>query len=64
MEFLAIDEELNEVAQALDDAVAHLLPPPPIKFCHNRALLSSLPHLLYNSESELDSDNEMDPDLP
>ena len=27
-EFLAFDEELNEVAQALDEAVAHLLPHP------------------------------------
>ena len=64
MEFLAFDEELNEVAQALDDAVAHLLPPPLIMFCHKRA-----PHRPYhtysnNSESELDSDNEMDLDLP
>ena len=32
VEFLAFDEELNEVAQALDKDVAHLLPPPPIKF--------------------------------
>ena len=29
MEFLAFDEELNIVAQALDDVVACLLPPPP-----------------------------------
>ena len=29
MEFLAFDKELNKVAQALDEAVAHLLPPPP-----------------------------------
>ena len=28
-EFLAFDEELNKVAQALDAAVAHLLPQPP-----------------------------------
>ena len=28
-EFLAFDEELNEVAQALDNMVAHLLPPAP-----------------------------------
>ena len=64
-EFLAFDEELNEVAQALDDVVVHLLPPP-----HNQVLpqqghaQAPLPHLLYNSESEPDSDNEMDPDLP
>ena len=29
MEFLAFDEDLNEVAQVLDDVVAQLLPPPP-----------------------------------
>ena len=29
MEFLAFDEELNEVAQGLDDTIAHLLPPSP-----------------------------------
>ena len=28
-DFLAFDEELNEVAQALDGVVAHLLLPPP-----------------------------------
>ena len=28
-EFLAFDEVLDEVMQALDEAVAHLLPPPP-----------------------------------
>ena len=63
-EFLAFDEELNEVAQGLDDMVAHLLSPPPIKFCHNRTPHRPLPHLIYNSESEPDSDNEMDLDLP
>ena len=26
--------------------------------------MGPLPHLIYNSESEPDSDNEMDPDLP
>ena len=38
-------------------------PHPLIKFLHNRAMHRPLPHLLYNSESEPDSDNEMDPDL-
>ena len=28
MEIMAFDEELNEVAQVLDEAVAHLLLPP------------------------------------
>ena len=37
-EFLAFDEELNEVSQSLDDVVAHLLPPPLIKLIHNRAM--------------------------
>ena len=64
VEFLTFDEELNEVAQVLDDVVAHLLPPPPIKFCHNGPAQAPLPHLIYNSESEPDSDNELDPDLP
>ena len=64
-EFLAFDDELNEVAQALDDAVVHLLSPPPNKVLpqegHGQV---SLPHLIYNSESEPDSNNEIDPDLP
>ena len=62
-EFLAFDEELNKVAQILDEAVAHLLPPNQVlpQQGHAQALL---PHLVYNSESEPDSDNELDPDLP
>ena len=36
-EFLASDEELNKVTQALDEAVAQLLPHPLIKFLYNRA---------------------------
>ena len=63
-EFLAFDEGSNEVAKALDDAVACLLPHPLIKFCQNRAPHRPPPHFLYNSESELDSDNEMDLYLP
>ena len=35
-EIMAFDEELDEVAPVLDEAVAHLLPPPPIKLHHNR----------------------------
>ena len=62
-EFLAFDGELNEVAQALDDVVVHLLPPDQVlpQQGHAQALFS---HLLYNSESEPDSDNDMNPDLP
>ena len=33
-------------------------------FCNNRALHSPLPHLIYNSKSKPDSDNEMDLGLP
>ena len=44
MEFLAFDKELNEVAQALDDTVACLLPPPPFNFHHNRTLHKSPYH--------------------
>ena len=63
--FLAFDEKLNEVDQALDDVVAHLLPPPPDKVLSQQGLAQApLPLLLYNSESELDSDNEIDLDLP
>ena len=38
MEIMAFDEELTDVAQVLDEAVAHLLlpPPTPIKFHYNR----------------------------
>ena len=44
VEFLAFNEEVNEVAQALDEAVAHLLPPPLIIFCHNRTTHRTLSH--------------------
>ena len=64
MEFLAFDEELNEVAQALDDTVAHLLPPPHSSSATTGPCTGPLPHLIYNSGSQLDSNNEMDPDLP
>ena len=39
-EIMAFNEELNEVAQVLDEVVAHLLlpPPAPIRFHHNRTL--------------------------
>ena len=61
---MAFDEELNEVTQALDEAVAHLLLPPPDQVPPQQGHIQApLPHLLYNSESELDSDDDMDPDL-
>ena len=62
---LAFNEGLNGVAQAYDEAVAHLLPTYP-----NQVLIEQeptedpLPYLIYNSESEPDSDIELDPNLP
>ena len=67
MEIMAFNEELNEVSQVLDEAVAHLLPPPPDP---NQVPLQQypaqdpLPHLTYNLESKPDSDDELDPDIP
>ena len=61
---MVFNEGLNEVVQALDEAVAHLLPTNP-----NQVLIQQdptqdpLPHLVYNLESELDSNNELDPDF-
>ena len=64
-EFLAFNEKLNEVAQALDEAVAHLLPIDPNQVPSQQdPTQDPLPHLVYNSDSEQDSDNEIDPDLP
>ena len=65
VEFLTFDTELNEVAQVLDDIVACLLPPPPDQALPQQGHTQApVPHLIYNSESEPDSDNEMDMDLP
>ena len=65
MEFLAFDEDLNEVAQALDEAVAGLLLPNSNKIPPQQdPAQDPSPHLVYNSDSELDSDNEPDPDFP
>ena len=64
MGFLAFDEELNEVAQVLDDAAVHLLPSPQSSSATIGPCSGPLPHIPYTSESEPDSDNEMDPDLP
>ena len=65
-EIMAFDEELKEVALVLDEAVAPPITPPsnpnqvPIQ---QDPTQDPLPHLIYNLESELDS-NEWDPDLP
>ena len=74
-EFLAFGEELNEVTQAFDEAVVHLLPPPPdqqhtppVVPQHGPPLqdnaLAAPPGLLDNSESEPESDDEMDQGSP
>ena len=58
-------DELDEVDQVLDKVVAHLLPPAPNHTLPQQGLTGDpLPHLVYNSESELESDSELDPDLP
>ena len=64
-EFLVFDGELNEVTQGLDEAVAHLLPLPPDQVPSQQDhAWAPLLHLLYNSESEPDNDNDMELDLP
>ena len=44
-ELLVFDEELNEVTQALDEAVAHLLPPPPNQVPPQQGHTQTLPTL-------------------
>ena len=46
-EIMAFGEELDKVAQVMDEAVAHMLLPPPITFCHNRALPKTPYHTLF-----------------
>ena len=61
---MAFDEELNEVGQAFTDTVAHLLFPPPDQVLPQQGHAQApLQHLLHKSESEPDSNNDMDPDL-
>ena len=49
----------------MDEAIAYLLPPPPNQVLLQQDLAQDpLPHLVYSSESEPDSDNELDLDLP
>ena len=70
-EFLDFYEVLDEAIQALNDAAAHLLLPPP----DQQQILTGVPqqvpspeghaqtlpqNLIYNSESEPDRDDEMD----
>ena len=62
---MSFDEGLNEVAQALDEAVAHLLPTNPDQVpIQQEPTQDPLPCLIYNSESESDSNIKLDPDLP
>ena len=66
MEIMAFDEELSEVAQVLDEVAVHLLLTP---LNPNQVPLQQdpaqdpLPHLIYNLESEPDSDDELEPHL-
>ena len=61
---MAFSEGLNEVAQALDEVVAHLLPTNPNQVSiQQEPAQDPLPYLIYNLESEPDSDIELDPDL-
>ena len=67
MEIMAFDEELSEVAQVLDEVAAHLLltPPNPNQVpLQQNPTQDPLPHLIYNSQSKPDSDDELEPDLP
>ena len=62
---MALDEGLNEVAQALDEAVACLLATNPNEVpIQQEPAQDPLPYLIYNLESEPDRDIELDPDLP
>ena len=73
-EFLDLEELLAEAMQGLDVAVAHLVPPPPDQQQILPVALHQVPlpqdhaqttpqGLLCNSESEPDSDDEMNQDL-
>ena len=61
---MAFNEDLNEVAQVLNGAVAHLLSTNPNQVpIQQIPAQNPLPHLVYNLESELDSDDELDPNV-
>ena len=61
---MAFNEGLNEVAQALDKAVAHLLLTNPDQVpIQQEPTQDPLPYLIYNLESEPDSNIELDPNL-
>ena len=62
---MAFNKDLDGVAQTLDEAVSCLLPinPEQAPIQQNPAQ-NPLPHLVYNSDSELDSNGELDPDCP
>ena len=62
---MAFDEGLNEVVQALDETVACLLPTNPNQVpIQQEPTQDPLPYLIYNSESEPDSNIKLNPNLP
>ena len=62
---MAFGKGLNKVAQALDEAVAQLLPKNPDQVpIQQEPAQDPLAYLIYNSESEPDSDIKLDPNLP
>ena len=61
---MTFDEGLNEVAQAFDEAVACLLPTNPNQVpIQQEPTQDPLPYLIYNWESDPDSNIELDPNL-
>ena len=65
MGLMAFDEGLNKAAQALDEAVAHLLPTNPDQVpIQEEPAQVTLSYLIYNSESDSDSNIKLDPNLP
>ena len=62
---MAFDEGLKEVGQALDEALVCLLPTNPDQVpIQQEPAQDPLPYLICNSESEMDSNIELDPNLP
>ena len=58
---MTFNEGLNKVAQALDEAVAHLLPTNPNQVpVQQEPTQHPLPYLIYNSKTELDSNVKLD----
>ena len=65
MGLMVFNEGLNEVGQALDEAVACLLPTNPDQVpIQQEPTQDPLPYLIYNLENKPDSNIELDPNLP